>query len=310
MRESEYTLAAHEATTRSPHLYRAALRVTPLLAALMLTPVLWALAGLSVQQLLDHASFVAVGIGGAIFANSTGAGGGVVFIPLFSKLGFTDAQAVATSFGIQCFGMTTGAIAWTAYYLRNRRGERRFWSGFIPAIALSTPASLAGLWAVQYWRIPAPAGTVTVFAVFSLVLGLAILTLRGQRDILVHRALERSDALALVPVAIAGGAVTAWLSVGVGEFVGFYLILRRYDVTQSIAVAVVLSALTVWGAAPHELLIGADAQWLVILVAGPGAMLGAILARRLAIYLGGLRLKRFFGAWLLVIGISELISLT
>ena len=44
------------------------------------------------------------------------------------------------------------------------------------------------------------------------------------------------------------------------------------------------------------------------LFAGPGAVLGAIIARRLAVYLGALRLKRFFGGWLILIGASELIS--
>jgi uncharacterized membrane protein YfcA len=289
--------------------YRPARNAAPFLAVLLLTPALWAMVGLSAEVLGDHAAFFAVGIGGAVFANATGAGGGVVFIPLFSKLGFSDPQSVATSFGIQCFGMTTGALAWSAYFLRNRAGARSYWSGFLPAIALSTPASLLGLWAVQYGSIAPPAGAVTVFAVFSLLLGFAILTLRGERDGLEHRALTRGDALALIPVAIAGGAVTAWLSVGVGEFVGFYLILRRYDVTQSIAIAVVLSALTVWGAAPQALQVGGDAVWPVVLVAGPGAVLGAMLARRLAVYLGGLRLKRFFGIWLLIIGLSELATL-
>jgi hypothetical protein len=34
----------------------------------------------------------------AIFVNSTGAFGGVVFIPLFNQLNFTEQQSIATSY--------------------------------------------------------------------------------------------------------------------------------------------------------------------------------------------------------------------
>ena len=58
--------------------------------------------------------------------------------------------------------------------------------------------------------------------------------------------------------------MTAWLSVGVGEFVAFYLILRRYDVTLAVAIAVVISAATVWSAAPQHFLIDPRAAWGVV----------------------------------------------
>ena len=99
--------------------------------------------------------------------------------------------------------------------------------------------------------------------------------------------------------------MTAWLSVGVGEFVAFYLILRRYDVTLAVAIAVVISAATVWSAAPQHFLIDPRAAWGVVVFAGPGAVLGAIIARRLALRMGTLYLKRFFGIWLILIGMAE-----
>jgi uncharacterized membrane protein YfcA len=100
--------------------------------------------------------------------------------------------------------------------------------------------------------------------------------------------------------------VTAWLSVGVGEFVAFYLILRRYEVTMAVAIAVVLSALTVWSAAPQHFLLDPRGVWSVILFAGPGAVVGAVIARRLALRMGALYLKRLFGVWLILIGVAEL----
>lgn len=103
--------------------------------------------------------------------------------------------------------------------------------------------------------------------------------------------------------------MTAWLSVGVGEIVAFYLILRRFDVTLSVAAAVVISAISVWSAAPEQLLFGQQAIWQVMALAGPGAVIGGLIARHLVIKLGAHRLKLFFASWLLIIGLVEFIPL-
>ncbi|MEE4279121.1 MAG: sulfite exporter TauE/SafE family protein [Halieaceae bacterium] len=247
---------------------------------------------------------VLAGIVGAIFANSTGAGGGVVFVPLFRSLGLADGEAVATSFAIQSFGMSTGAIAWTLHYLRHRSSLE--WDAFASSLAIAVPCSIVGLWSTTAAGVAAPAGVSLSFAVFSLLLGTAILSLSiGERKRLRHH-LRPIDRLALVLVSVLGGVVTAWLSVGVGEFVAFYLIARRYDVTEAVGIAVVVSALTVWSAAPIHLFGGSSQTvWAIALWAGPGAVGGALIARALALRLGALRLKRFFGGWLVLIGLAE-----
>ena len=133
-----------------------------------------------------------VGIVGAIFANSTGAGGGVVFVPLFRALGFSDAEAIATSFGIQSFGMTTGALVWTLYFVRH--GARVDWAAFVAAIAIATPFSIAGLWSVTLLELRAPATLSLSFAIFSVVLGTAILWLTlNPRPRLQLAQLQRAD---------------------------------------------------------------------------------------------------------------------
>ena len=72
----------------------------------------------------DYLHYIFLGITGAIFANSTGAGGGVIFIPVFNSLNLTSEQSISTSFAIQCFGMTTGAVAWfTTYKIKNTVGH-------------------------------------------------------------------------------------------------------------------------------------------------------------------------------------------
>jgi len=257
--------------------------------------------------MLDAPPFcLLVGILGAVLANSTGAGGGVVFVPLFHALGFGDGEAVATSFAIQSYGMTTGAVAWTLYYRRHR--QHLAWEAFRPSLLIAIPCSIAGLWLVTGAGQDAPASLELSFALFSMGLGGAILYLsRGPRERLRHR-LRWQDGAALGVIAVVGGAVTAWLSVGVGEFLAFYLIARRYDVTEAVAVAVVVSAATVWSASPVHLFADDSATvWSVAAWAGPGAIAGAILARALALYLGAMRLKRFFGLWLVIVGITELI---
>ena len=256
---------------------------------------------------LEQASYVLIGICGAIFANSTGAGGGVVFIPLFHALGLGGLTAVATSFGIQSFGMTMGALAWTQHFLRHRLKLQ--WDAFIPGIALTAPCSIAGLWTAYGLEMGAPAETLSVFAVFSIVLGTAILWVAFTQRERLRFTLDRADLIALVPIAYFGGIVTAWISVGVGEFVAFYLIMRRYDVTESVAIAVVVSAITVWSAAPVHLGADSNAAWPLVMYAGPGALVGALIARSLALRLGAVRLKRFFGFWLLVVGLAELLPI-
>jgi uncharacterized protein len=290
-----------------PSVTGTAIALVSVLAVSALLPALhslWLAADLS-----SNGIFLGLGVLGAVFANSTGAGGGVVFIPAFAQLGFTEAQAVATSFGIQCFGMTAGALTWSRYY-RREKAHCGYWQPFLPTVALCSLASAFGLWAVFSMDLAAPAAVGPLFATFSLLLGVAILVtvlLRGSSQL--RSKLLPIDLIALPVIGFFGGVVTAWLSVGVGEFIAFYLILRRYDVTLSVAAAVVVSAISVWSAAPEQLLFGQQANWQVLAYAGPAAVLGGLIARRLVLKLGAHRLKLFFGSWLLVIGLAEFIPL-
>lgn len=275
--------------------------------------LLWVLAFTLIPNILnnvfDSAPFVLLGIMGAIFANATGAGGGVVFIPVFNQLGFTEAQAVATSFGIQSFGMTAGALAWFIHY-RLYKTELHLWQSFLPIITCCVPFSVIGLWIVYLLNWHALGNLKISFGVFSLILGLVILGIalkkpRGHE----HSQLLIIDYIGLGIISLLGGLITAWLSVGVGEMVAIYLILRRFDITMAVAVAVIITAFTVWFAAPQHMLISPQINWNVVMFAGPGAILGAIFARTLATRLSARKLKLFFAVWLLVLGSVELFKL-
>ena len=249
------------------------------------------------NDLLDYWLFSFLGVIGAIFANSTGAGGGVIFIPMFTQLNFTEQQSIATSFAIQCFGMTAGAVTWSHHYYSQKR-DLRLWQGFKRIIAVTTISSIVGLLGIFIFNIASPASLHISFSWFSLLLGLfIILTVYVLKP---HR--ERSqiylfDYIALIIIGLFGGALTAWLSVGVGELLVIYLILRRFDINMAIAAAVVVSAISVWSAIGH---VHQSVYWQVLVFAGPGALLGGIFAKTLVSHMSATRLKLFFGCWLLI----------
>ncbi|WP_232824718.1 sulfite exporter TauE/SafE family protein [Algibacillus agarilyticus] len=254
--------------------------------------------------LTDYFSFFFLGILGATFANATGAGGGVVFIPMFNQLGFSEAQAVATSFTIQCFGMSAGAIAWYSHYQKERKTDSN-WQAFWPIITLATIASILGLWTTYGLNLNSPASLHESFSLFSIFLGVCILASvylinAGH----VQKKLRPLDIIALAAISYVGGLITAWLSVGVGELVAIYLIVRRYEVTLAVATAVVISAFTVWASTPQHWFIAPEYYWQVILFAGPGAVIGGFVARKLVAALSARRLKIFFALWILIVGIS------
>lgn len=265
----------------------------------------WALiyfSPLPFEQVFDYALFSLLGVLGAIFANSTGAGGGVIFIPAFNELNFTEMQAIGTSFAIQCFGMTAGGLTWWFHY-KHEKQELRLWQGFKRIVAITTVASIAGLWWVYGIGDHSPTNLHQNFSWFSLVLGLFIVIsvywIKPGKD---HSQLAWFDIVALIFIGLLGGAITAWLSVGVGELLAIYLILRRFDVTMAVAAAVIVSVLTVWTAIWQHTLVDFNVYWQVAIFAGPGAVIGGIFAKTLVTYLSATRLKLFFACWLLIIG--------
>jgi len=252
-----------------------------------------------IQAIVNYGLFSFLGVVGAIFANATGAGGGVVFIPMFSTLDFTEQQAIATSIAIQCFGMTAGALTWYFHY-RNEKRDLRLWQGFNRIIIFTASASAVGLLTVFLIDIPSPGSLHSSFSYFSLLLGLFIVfsvyLLKPHRE---RSQLYLFDYVVLMLVGLFGGAITAWLSVGVGELLVVYLILRRFDINMAVAAAVVVSAISVWVAIAQ---VSSDVYWHVVIFAGPGALLGGIFAKTLVTHLSAIKLKVFFAIWLLISG--------
>lgn len=266
------------------------------LLMLLLSPITF-------EGIKEFGLFSFMGVLGAIFANSTGAGGGVVFIPLFNQLNFTEQQSIATSFAIQCFGMTAGACTWWLHY-KSEKTQLRLWQGFKRIISITAVSSVAGIWLVYGYQLTSPTSLHQSFSWFSLVLGLFIIVtvffLKPHRE---RSQLFLFDWFALITIGLFGGALTAWLSVGVGELLAIYLILRRFDISMAVAAAVIVSAFTVWAAIWQHTLIQFEVYWQVVLFAGPGAVLGGIFAKTLVTHLSATKLKLFFAFWLLIIGL-------
>lgn len=248
-----------------------------------------------------HGVYFFLGILGATIANSTGAGGGIVFLPFFTSLGFSLNQSLGTSFAIQCFGMTAGALTWLIFQ-RKDAPQDAVTGDFRRAFLVSAAGSVVGLRVAQEW-FPEPGIDVKVlFSVFSIMVGLLILqrTLSAcpKRETRTGP-LNRIELLGLGIVGLAGGAITAWLSVGVGELVAVYLIALRFRINYAVAVAVCVSSATVITGVPFYF--GTDGLMTgVVAFAAPGALLGGTLAKSLAVALGPGRLKAGMAFWIIL----------
>jgi uncharacterized membrane protein YfcA len=249
--------------------------------------------------------FSLLGLLGATVANSTGAGGGVVFIPSFTSLGLSANQSLATSILIQCFGMTAGSISWL---LASHAGV----TGSMPRerlqhrlLLVCGPASIAGVLAGQYFVTGPADSMVTIFRGFSILFGATLLYMSLLRGAPIHTQyrLRQLDIVFLVATCLVGGAMTAWISVAIGEFVALLLIFRHYPTMVAICTGVCMSSLSVLAAAFLHVSVRPAVAWEVVLFAAPAAIIGGSLARLLAVRMGPARLKIFFATWILVTGL-------
>ena len=265
--------------------------------------------------------FFPIGIVGAIIANATGTGSGVVFVPVFSALeggqipipaelvalaSLTPEEAIGVSFIIQCFGMSVGALSWAqSIFLtktlpwKEQVSHQTLLSLTLAPLATAIPALLLTQQLVQIDGKQ----ILVYFKVFSLILGLVLLVFTwaqrrqpaSQRRLIV----VPRDLRALLLLGAVGGAVTALFSVGIGEFLAIYLILRRYPTRVAIAVAVWVSVVCVMIGVWDSALAG-NIRLEVALIAIPGAILGGLAAKHIAKFLGTLWLKTFASIWIIV----------
>ncbi|MXP27875.1 TSUP family transporter [Porphyrobacter algicida] len=254
-----------------------------------------------------------IGVVGAIVANTSGTGGGVVFVPVFNALREQGVMALdplritAVSMGIQCFGMSMGALRWTDRLYHQPApaagskdalvDPRDYFTAVLCVLALALPTLLI----TQRIGIFDRRDVLIGYKTFSIIFGLALLvttwTVNRQRP--ERGQLERIDLIALLLLAIPGGVLTAYFSVGLGELVALYLFIRHYPVLLCTGVACCLSAVSVIAGSVWHIAHG-TMQWEVVMLAAPGAVLGGFLARPIALWLGARRLKTLDGSWIVL----------
>jgi len=251
---------------------------------------------------------------GAIVANATGAGGGVVFVPAFHMLGIEKPAIIATSFAIQCFGMTAGTIAWWRLAKQQialpQAKQNYLWRQYPDLIRRLAWPSITGVLLGQYLLKPDSVDQVTLaFKVFSFAFGLAILATTyliwsERKQNVKARKPDSSFYLVASFVSLVGGIITAWLSVGVGELIAVMLILMRFPVRLAIGVAVSVSAISVWIGVQYYLWIEPLINSQILLFAAPAAIIGGTVAKYVVSFFSPIQLKIFIAVWILISAVA------
>lgn len=273
--------------------------------------------------------FFPVGILGAIIANATGTGGGVVFVPVFAALqdggimipaelrqiaSLKAEESVAISFAIQCFGMSIGALTWahSIFFKDSLAWNEKVSSQTLMALTLAPLATgIPSLLLTQAYVDVEGAKLLVWFKFFSLALGLTLLvfTWVQRRQAAKDRKIWVSpgELWVLMGLGLIGGAVTALFSVGIGEFLAIYLILRRFPTKVAIAVAVWVSVVCVF-AGFWDGYLNNFVRLEIALIAVPGAIVGGFLAKGIATLLGSLWLKTIASLWIIASSLYLLLT--
>lgn len=260
---------------------------------------------------LNYAPFFLLALLGAIVANATGAGGGIVFVPAFNLLGIDHASIIATSFAIQCFGMTAGSIAWYRYSRRQNITLEPAWHEYGNLVKVfALPTILGVVFGQTVFQPSDDQQTILVFKIFSAIFGVAILVTSYQLRKTLLAGLSVEERLSIKNpmlrrtlfylTGFVGGAITAWLSIGVGELVAILLILLRYPVALSVGVAVSVSAIAVWVGVQKYIWFSSGVNVNILIFAAPAALIGGTLARRITSYLTATQLKIVIAGWVLI----------
>lgn len=255
--------------------------------------------------ILGYGHFFLIGLLGAIVANSTGSGGGIIFIPFFSTLGLSSIQALGTSIIIQCFGMTAGSLSWLWSMHYSHRSFREQDDLIKQLLLVCSVSTVIGVISAQYLLSEPDIPMVTIFRVFSVIFGIALLinALSHHKKHYTRHKLSANDQIAVIFVCFFGGMLVAWISIGVGEWIALYLIFRHYPTMVAICIGVCMSSIAVLAASFYHINVVSSVVWEVILFAAPAALVGGAFAKYLAFRLGPGRLKIFFGTWILVTGL-------
>ena len=273
------------------------------LARIILVTLLVALIviGPGLTQLLVSWWLPLIGIGGALVANSTGIGGGIVFVPAFDHLGLAAEEIVGTSLIIQSFGMTMGGLTYLARRRSVPRADTLENATYRMIIGLIAIPAVAGAWLATEGGLRPDLPLKTIFKAISLTLvGLIVASEFLPKPTAAERQITwRKDAACLVAIGLAGGFFVGWISIGVGELLAVYLLLRGERGRDAIGLAVIVTSVTVLLV---ELSTGfaLPADKATALLVAPGALLGGFLAPYVLHMVGQTRVKWFCATFIVL----------
>ena len=231
-----------------------------------------------IQLFLDSWPIIIIAFLGAVVANATAVGGGFIFVPLFTF--FYDLSAIQSlklALSTQAFGMTTGALSWPRRLI--------VW----PYFFLACGASSLGMMLGTFFWIPSNELIHQLFGYASIVIGAVLFieaTYSSLKEKQHHRLAMNQWAVCYFFVCIAGGLITAWVSIGIGEVVAMWMLFQaRYSIASSVATGVaVLAFCSVLGFIFHNIIGGIVWHYLIFTSIGVifGGRVGAKFGARLA----------------------------
>ena len=213
----------------------------------------------------------------ASVANATAIGGGFLFMPLFIFFyQLAPPLALKLSIATQAFGMSSGALTWGRDFIDKN------------AFILASVASISGVWFATY-HFAVPSGYIKpLFALISLGVFIA-LVIEMRLKVLDQQQKAyfsfNTSSIFFVLAAFAGGLLTGWTAIGVGEVVALYLLFfYRLRLDKAIGTGVaVLAFSSIAGFIFHADLGGIP--WELLLFTVPGVILGGRYGVKMAKYL-------------------------
>lgn len=243
--------------------------------------------------------FIPIGILAGILGALTGAGGSVLWMPLFLLLGtgtvvlgpfaaqvaaWRPEHALGTALIIEFFGLSAAMMSWIhGHYaarhpmILDRLAGHDMLAVVAPAVAFAMPAVIVTEIAVR------AAGRIAITDLRYLLLIYAVLFIVVVAALVRHRDDPRveigvGDSWALIAFGAAGGFMTGQFGLGAGALVTLYLIVRRLPVGAAVLAGVIVSlGAAAMGALLH--LRTANVAWAITLMAVPGALIGGAFGR-------------------------------
>jgi uncharacterized membrane protein YfcA len=213
-------------------------------------------------------------------ANATAVGGGFIFMPLFSfGYGFSSLESLKLALATQAFGMTSGALAWSTKRIVFR------------ILSFSLLFSIVGMILGSFYITPDQSHINIAFGAASLGLAI-ILVIEVYYSKKTSRKSEiqtptTTDLFVFSFICLLGGMITAWVSIGIGEVVALWMLLRwNYPLSLCISTGVAaLAGCSIAGLLIHSELGGI--RWDFLAFTAPGVVIGGRLGARLGVFICG-----------------------